>query len=177
MPNKVYRCDWPDSEDRCLHRSFSFILFLFILFLFKKIHLQTSSFKNRLNVNCRMPLLCRLTLCSEKHPRPVLHYPGRGVLFGKRNEARYRLRLIPLSVIQTLCSLQRTWKDLPSSRKNMRVRQPRKQEYSWCRIRQQDSWRGGIPARPSMMKSSALMRYMHFHSSMNRRQRDENYPS
>ena len=118
--------------------------------------------------------LCKL-LCLKN--TPAGYYPDRGVLFEKRNEARYRLRLIPFSVIQTLCSLQRAWKGLPSSHKHMRVRQPRKQEYSWCRIQQQDSWRGGIPARPSMMKSSALMRYMHFHSSMNRRQRDENYPS
>ena len=57
------------------------VFFLF-LFLFKKIHLQTPSFKNRLNANNRMPLFCRLTLCSEKHPRRVL--PGQGCFIRKK---------------------------------------------------------------------------------------------
>jgi len=65
---------------------FFLFLFLFILFLFKKIHLQTPSFKNRLNVNCRMPLLRGLTplltFGHKKHPRRVL--PGRGFIRKKK---------------------------------------------------------------------------------------------
>ena len=51
---------------------------------------------------------------AARQNTPARHCTDRGVLFGKRKEARYRLRLIPFSVIQTLCSLQRAWKGLPS---------------------------------------------------------------
>ena len=103
-----------------------------------------------------------------------------GVLFGKRKEARYRLRLIPFSFIQTLCSLQRAWKGLQSPRKYWKAQRQRTRDCPLHSTKLRSGNRKGEnPSRLSMqrMKFRDTKRNTHSRSLKNHRLQNDNYPS
>ena len=118
---------------------------------------------------------------AARQNTPAGYYITRaGVLFGKRNEARYRLRLIPFSFIQTLCSLQRAWKGLQSPRKYWKAQRQRTRDCPLHSMKLRSGNRKGEnPSRLSMqrMKFRDTKRNTHSRSLKNHRPQNDNYPS